>query len=407
MSEDNIDEGTGAGETATGPKVAKAASLTTPNNANDPLLPDDNGSSVAVIIDGAELLDRALAFIERFVILPSDYAGVALVLWAGHTHLMDVWETTPRLAFLSAQPGSGKSLALRLTALQCPLALEASTVTTASLIRALDDPAGRPTYFIDEIDTRYGANGKGDEQLRGMINAGHQVDGFIMRNEKVDNDWFPVRKSAFAAVAMAGIGNIPDTILTRSVVMKMRKRLPGQKVESYRRRDHKHIGEALRDDWARWAGQVREVAASHRPVLPDGIEDRDADVWEPLIVVADLAGGRWPALARQAALEALQLAKADKRPSLDLKLLADIKAAFGEQDRISTVDLLDKLLADEEAPWGGLGRKGLDARTLAEMLREFGVRPQPMRLTGPGGHMLRGYFREDFRDTWARYLAEG
>lgn len=283
-----------------------------------------------------------------------------MALWAAHTHLMSAWETTPRLAFLSAEPGSGKSLAMRLTASMCPLALEASSATTASLVRALDDPEGRPTYFIDEIDTKYGPKAKGDEDLRCLINAGHGTGGFIMRNELVNNQWHPVRKSAFAAIAMAGIGNIlPETILTRSVVVKMRKPLPNQKAERYRQRVHGRLGEALRVELAAWADQVREVAAQCWPTLPDSIADRDEDVWGPLIVVADQAGGLWPDRARQAAISAVKTAKANNRPSLGVQLLTGIREAFGNRDLISSRELVDMLSADEEAPWGSFGRKGL------------------------------------------------
>ncbi|PRX09017.1 UNVERIFIED_ORG: uncharacterized protein DUF3631 [Martelella mediterranea] len=236
-----------------------------------------------------------------------------------------------------------------------------------------------------------------------MINAGHGVDGFFLRCDPDNKSWFPVRKSAYAAVAMAGIGNIlPDTILTRSIVVKMRKRLPGQQVEHYRRRDHKPLGEALRDELAAWANQVRDDAAAHRPVLPAGIADRDADVWEPLFTVADFAGGEWPALARKAAIEAVQSAKANNKPSLGVRLLAHIRACFGDKDRLTTAELLEKLLADEEAPWGDLGRKKLDARILAEMLDEYDVHPTNMRISK--GPTLRGYKREAFQDAWQRLL---
>lgn len=408
MSMVEIDEGTGAARTATGPKVAIAESRATSDNANGQLPPDDKPPSDAPSIDGADLLDRILKFIKRFVVLPSDNAGIALVLWAGHTFFMDVWETTPRLAFLSAQPGSGKTLAMRLVALLCPRALEVANSTTAALIRALDDPAGKPTYFIDEIDTKYGPKAKGDEELRSLINSGHEVDGHILRNEQENNEWRPVKKNAFAAIAMAGIGNIlPDTILTRSVVVKMRKRLPGEKVESYKRRDHKHIGIALGDELAAWADQVRDAAARSSPLLPDGIADRDADVWEPLISVADLVGGRWPALARQAAMEAVQSAKVNSKPSLDIQLLDNIRACIGNKIGIPTVDLLKMLLADEEAPWGDLGyHRKLNARILAEMLDEYGIKSKPYRFNGQDGTMLRGYMRDDFREAWARYLPD-
>ena len=387
-------EGAGAVTAATGPEDAKAVSPASPHSVIEQLPPD-----------GADLLDRCLLLVNRFVRLPSENAAFAVVLWAAHTHLMDAWETTPRLAFLSAEPGSGKSRAMAITALLCPLALEAANATTASLVRAMDDPAGRPVACIDEIDTKYGPKAKGDEELRCVINAGHRRGGFFLRCEKGDDGWTPTRQDSFAAIAMAGIGDIlPDSVVTRSIVLRMRKRLPGETVDAYRQRDHMHLGKALCDELAVWADHVREQAAICRPKLPDGIEDRDADVWEPLIVVADLAGGQWPERARQAAVELVQSAKAGEKLSLGAKLLADIRDCFGDSDRIATADLLSKLRAIEESPWGVSGRNRLDAYVLAQMLSEYGIRPTTIRLAGPNGSVLKGYKRYDFLDAWARYL---
>jgi hypothetical protein len=63
-------------------------------------------------IDGAELLDHVYAFLRRFVVYPDQQACVAHTLWIAHTHLMSAWDTTPRLAFLSPEPASGKTRAL-------------------------------------------------------------------------------------------------------------------------------------------------------------------------------------------------------------------------------------------------------------------------------------------------------
>ncbi|MCB4863246.1 hypothetical protein K7W03_27110 [Sphingobium sp. PNB] len=160
MSDAPDNERAGAAGTATGPEDAKAVSPATIDTSDVQLPLDETPPVDGAIGSGADLLDRVSAFMQRFIVLPSADAGIAVALWAAHTHLMSAWDTTPRLAFLSAEPGSGKSLAMRLTASMCPLALEASSATTASLIRALDDPEGRPTYFIDEIDTKYGPNAK-------------------------------------------------------------------------------------------------------------------------------------------------------------------------------------------------------------------------------------------------------
>src|SRR5262245_32739559 len=76
----------------------------------------------------SDLLNAIYEFTERFIAYPSDAAHVAHVLWLAHTHLMDAWESTPRLAFLSAEPCSGKTRALEISELLVPNAVEAINV---------------------------------------------------------------------------------------------------------------------------------------------------------------------------------------------------------------------------------------------------------------------------------------
>jgi hypothetical protein len=61
-------------------------------------------------------LDLLESYLGRFVAYPSVHALVAHVLWIVHTHLMECWDTTPRLAFMSAEKASGKTRALALRA---------------------------------------------------------------------------------------------------------------------------------------------------------------------------------------------------------------------------------------------------------------------------------------------------
>lgn len=49
-------------------------------------------------------LDDVLAYLRRFVAYPSEHAAVAHALWVVHAHLMDAWESTPRIAFLLSRP---------------------------------------------------------------------------------------------------------------------------------------------------------------------------------------------------------------------------------------------------------------------------------------------------------------
>lgn len=66
------------------------------------------------------LLEETIGFLRRFIAYPMPGAAVAHALWIIHTHLMECWESTPRIAFLSPEPGSGKTRALEVTELLVP-----------------------------------------------------------------------------------------------------------------------------------------------------------------------------------------------------------------------------------------------------------------------------------------------
>jgi len=91
---------------------------------------------------GANLLEDVEAFLRRFVAYPSEHGRIAHALWIAHTHLMDAWDSTPRIAFLSPEPGSGKTRAIEVTELLVPNPVEAVNVTPAYLFRkvGMDSP---------------------------------------------------------------------------------------------------------------------------------------------------------------------------------------------------------------------------------------------------------------------------
>ena len=112
--------------------------------------------------------------------------------------------------------------------------------------------------------------------------------------------------------------------------------------------------------------------------MPDGIEDRNADVWEALLAVADLAGGDWPERARVAAVS-LVTASADRGGSLGVMLLRDLRAVFGEPNGLPTESILERLHEIDESPWADLRGKALDARGLARRLAKYEVKPKVYR----------------------------
>jgi hypothetical protein len=352
-------------------------------------------------IDGAELLDDVLAFYRRFVAFPSPHSAVACALWAAHAHAMDCWDSTPRLAFLSPEPGSGKSRALEIAELLVPRPVQAVNVSPAYLFRKVADPDGRPTILHDEIDTVFGPKVRRDvEETRGLLNAGHRRGAMTGRCKMVGKAVETEEIEAYCAVALAGLGDLPDTVASRAVIVRMRRRAPGERVEPYRRRNHQPGGAHLCKRLGQWANVNASVLASARPDMPSGVEDRAADVWEPLLAIADTAGGDWPKLARDAA-EALVCEARETPATLGVRLLADIRAAFGDAEQLASAELLDALNRLEEAPWGDLRGKPLDSRRLARMLRPYNVSPETIR-TATG--TPKGYKRQALWDAWQRYL---
>lgn len=350
--------------------------------------------------DGAAVLRDIETFLARFVAYPSEHAKVAHALWIAHTHLMPCWESTPRIAFLSPEPGSGKTRALEVSELLVPRPVEAINATPAYLFRKVSDKEGLPTILFDEIDTLFGPKAKENEEIRGILNAGHRRGAMagrcVVRGKAVETEELP----AYCAVALAGLGNLPDTILTRSVVVRMRRRAPNERVEAYRRRIHAPQGHALRERLSIWASLVESRLTNAYPEMPAGIEDRPADVWEALLAVADGAGGDWPQRARVAAVT-LVTASREGIPSLGVALLADMRRIFEIRDSISTEDIIKALCSLEEAPWSDIRGKPLDPRRLANYLRPYNVQSKVVRI---GTSTFRGYARADLWDAWTRYL---
>ncbi|MFE9926203.1 DUF3631 domain-containing protein, partial [Streptomyces sp. NPDC005774] len=155
-----------------------------------------------------------------------------------------------------------------------------------------------------------------------------------------------------------------------------------------------------------WLTPLRGAAAGLVPAMP--VEDRAADTWEPLIIVADLAGGHWPTSARTACLAMAQHeAVQDEQTTLKTRLLRDIRRVFeqeGNKEALRSQDLLAALLADAESPWPDYGTKGLNAYHLSALLRDFDIRPANSHFEQ--GRQAKAYARNQFLDAWARYCPD-
>lgn len=348
------------------------------------------------------LLDDLDDFVSLFLRFPSLAARRAVVLWAAHAHAITAFESTPRLALLSPEKQSGKTRTLEVLDLLVPNPLHVSNASAAALFRAVE--ANQPTLLFDECDTYFGPRAREHEELRGLINTGHRRGATALRCVGEGTKMTTREFATYAAVALAGIGDLPDTVLDRSVIIRMKRRAPDEVVEAFRYRKVKPVADSLRDRLATWAEMHWDTLSTLEPELPEGLTDRPADVWEPLIAVGDVAGGNWPDWARDAAKE-LNAVRLSADQSLGVRLLSDIRQVFDDKktNRLSTDELLGALNEMGEAPWGALRGEPLDPRRLARFLHRYDVSSKQIRFDPDT--TLKGYATTDFYDAWQRYLS--
>ncbi|MFC5834127.1 DUF3631 domain-containing protein [Nonomuraea insulae] len=344
---------------------------------------------------GAALLDRLRAALTRYVILPSSEAADAVTLWIAATHAQPAWAHAPRLVIRGPEKRCGKSRLLDVVEATCHEPFITVNSSSAAVYRSItEDP---PTMLVDEADTIFGPKADGNEDLRGLLNAGHQRNRPAKRYDAATNRVESI--PTFAMAALAGIGAMPDTIEDRAVVIRMRRRAPGENAAPYR---HRRDRPALRDlaaDLNLWLRADLSVLEAAEPSMP--VEDRAADTWEPLVIVADHAGESWPDRARAATLTLTAEADDNGQTSARVRLLAACRTAFGPDTALPTSVLLERLKSDPESEWADHGPAGLTAMKLGTMLREYDIRSGNIRF--PNGMQAKGYQRADFADSWARY----
>jgi uncharacterized protein DUF3631 len=271
-----------------------------------------------------------------------------------------------------------------------------AAVTAAVLPRKVD--ADRPTLLLDESDTAFKGDRDYAEALRGVLNSGYRRSGkttvCVGQGVQIGFQDF----STFCPKAIAGIGRLPDTVQSRSIPIRLKRKAPGETIERFRERDVTEQARPLREALELLGPVLVPELAPARPELPDELGDRPQDVWEPLFAIADLAGSGWPEQARQAATT-LSATRNAEDGSAGVLLLADIRTVFAERDtdRLPTEILLDALRELPESPWLEWYGKPLSARGLARLLRPYAIGPH-------SDGSSRGYKRGAFEDAWGRYL---
>ena len=343
-------------------------------------------------VDGADLLDTLMCQYNRFLFLPPS-AAFAMTLWTVFTYSSESGCTAPFLALLSPEKRCGKTTALGVCAELVHRGLPASNISPASVFRVIE--RDKPTLLIDEVDSFL----KDNEPLRGILNAGFtRASAFVIRT--VGENHEPKAFSVFGPKLLAGIGKLPGTLADRSIIIHMQRKHKGEKAERFRGFD----GQELRRKCVRWTQDNRAKLDKADPTMPETLNDRAADMWQPLVAIADAAGGSWPSRARDAASCMSADGEGDD-DSQGVMLLTDCRACLSRRisNSISSEDLLAHLNGLEEQPWRTLSR-GLEmtARQLADRLRPFRISSKTVR---DGADTAKGYSKDSFADAFARYLS--
>ena len=377
-------------------------------------------------VDGEDLLSGLSDAIGAYVVMDAHQRDAA-ALWAAHAHAHDFRDTSPPLVIRSPTMRSGKTKLVEVLERLVPRPLFVSGITVAFLERAIE--AHRPTLLIDEYDALTSNDPALAEAARAHLNrSGKRRGARVGKNVTLPGGGYESRLfSTWAPTTIAGIGDPPSTVRDRAVVIDLKRKLSSETVRPLRERDGADLA-ILRRKLARFAADNEQRLRNADPAALAVDNDRAKDMWDPLLAVADVAGGDWPERAREAGL-ALAVASESETAEADVKLvlLSDIRdifaAAFppghaaheaargGRPDdgpRMSSKCLLDALHGLEERPWSAWGRakKPITGKSLGDLLRPYGVRSATVRVEDASAThgTAKGYYLRSFEDAFARYL---
>ncbi len=339
-------------------------------------------------VDGAELANAVMDVFDRYLSLPKGGA-VILTLWTFHTHTFNASTVSPILAITSPVMRCGKTTTIELLRALVARPLATSNVTPAVLFRVIEKYC--PTLLVDEADSFL----KDNNELRGILNSGHtRTAAYVLRLE--GDKYEPKQFSTWCPKAIAAIGDLPSTLMDRSVVLSLRRRKPDERGARLRIGGVESECETTRRQIARWALDHMSSLTGSDPEIPEALNDRAQDNWRPLIAIADALGGDWPNRSRDAALS-LHGGKAGGG-GIKEKLLADIRTVLTQDESgfIASHELAKRLAGLEGRPWAEW-RSGapISATGIARLLRGFGLRPRTVRPQSEAP--VKGYRLSDFQ----------
>jgi hypothetical protein len=342
-------------------------------------------------VNGKELITDILARLESHVSAPKE-ALLTAALWIQFAWAHDAFVHSPMLLVTSPEPECGKSTLLALVGFLVPRGLVIVEVSSAVLFRMIE--FWNPTVIIDEADDAF----KNNPELRTVMNSGWTRGAGVPRCHPDTHEPEFFLTFGPKAIGIKGL-KVPATTLSRSLVIEMERKLPGEKVQSFAHADDGRLAD-LRSRLARFALDNTEQLKGARPKMPEGFNNRLEANWKPLLAIAERCG-----VGEEARAAAVTLSRRSDEASIRVELLSDIVGILEKRgaDRMHSEDIVSALVAMENRPWAEWGYrnpKPITKNQLAALLKPLNVKSRQIKL---GGENLWGYELSSLKPVLARY----
>ena len=342
-----------------------------------------------------QTFDFMVSELRRHIVFEDETQPLAITLWIAGTYLMDNWGLYPKLYINSPERECGKtSLLCIIEAFACNARMAAS-ITPSAFYRIIESEG--PTLLIDEADRTL----RGNEELNGIINAGHtkRTAVKILSEPTHDGKWKSVEMSLWAPQAFAGIGTQADTLLSRSIKIKMRRKMVSEAVDTIPI-DYFEQQQDLRYGIKSWSDKAGKSIAELTVSIPKTASDRAIDNWRPMFQIANTLMGEWPERVLTAFTEMEANDKESNPLSEGAELLTDIQLLIEnhKSNEIPAAELLSCLVIKQDSEWFQHNRgKPITQKWLSRMLQGYGIYTQRRRHANV-------YDVKKLQEAFARYL---
>jgi hypothetical protein len=344
-------------------------------------------------VNGGDLFVRLKSLLRDFVHFEDERLYTLVTLWAMGTYCFSIFSHYGYLFFHSILPRSGKTRTLEMFS---HLAFEATTPLNAPTPASIREMAveGR-TLQLDTLERWREKSTESFSAAMDLLDAGFRNGGTVTKMVPKQNDgWRRESFLVYAPYGMAAINkeSLTDTALDRSFVIEMHRKSVRVRKRKYTYFSCEEKCKPIRNDLYIWALQSAERVATlyETPELEAsvnelGLNDRAADIWKPLLGIAqvlELDARTLSGLSRLASEmcgdpEAVE----DERKLLLVLALWSRKDDSGKV-KGTTEDFLD-FLEQNDITTNGL--------SLHALLTSWGFKQKSIRLAEHGGEPRRAW----------------